>query len=67
LFRLARGCFSAGRTIDGAALQEGADNQTGKPSVRPASVLDALEMPGIEDVDIELDRPASHPRPATFD
>lgn len=31
------------------------------------SIFDALDMDGVEEVDIEFERPASRPRPATFD
>jgi len=31
------------------------------------SILDALNMEGVGDIEIAFDRPVSHPRPATFD
>ena len=40
------------------------EEQPCRPSV---SILDALDMEGVEDVDIVFARPVSYPRPATFD
>jgi hypothetical protein len=31
------------------------------------SILDALDMAEVADIDIEFTRPVSHPRPAEFD
>ncbi|WP_156350680.1 hypothetical protein [Sphingomonas sp. Leaf20] len=38
-----------------------------EPYRRPSGgILDALNMAGVEDVDIAFERPISHPRPASF-
>ena len=38
------------------------------PSGRSSGgILDALNMAGVEDVEIAFERPISHPRPASFD
>ena len=37
------------------------------PRGPPASMLDALDMDGVGEIDIAFDRPLSHPGPATFD
>jgi len=38
------------------------------PSFRPSGgILDALNMAGVEDVEIAFERPVSHPRPVSFD
>jgi hypothetical protein len=34
---------------------------------RGDSILDALDMEGVEDIEIAFDRPVSYLRPATFD
>jgi prevent-host-death family protein len=33
----------------------------------PGNILDALDMEGVGDIDIDFTRPATFPRPATFD
>jgi hypothetical protein len=38
------------------------------PSCRPSGrILDALNMAGVEDVEIAFERPISHSRPVSFD
>lgn len=37
------------------------------PRDTPASILDALDMEGVGDIDIAFERPVSHPYPVTFD
>jgi hypothetical protein len=38
------------------------------PSCRPSGgILDALNMAGVEDLEIAFERPVSHPRPVSFD
>lgn len=34
---------------------------------RRDSILDALDMEGVEDIEVGFERPVSYPRPATFD
>jgi len=51
---------------DRTPLAPAADDD--EPSRRPSGgILDALNMAGVEDVEIALERPISHPRPASFD
>lgn len=33
----------------------------------PGTILDALDMEGVGDIDIDFTRPATFPRPAAFD
>ena len=50
---------------DRTPLAPAADDD--EPSRRPSgAILDALNMAGVEDVDIAFERPISHPRPASF-
>lgn len=34
--------------------------------MRPANILNTLDMSGVEDVDVDFDRPVSYPCPAPF-
>lgn len=40
---------------------------TEPPRGSPASILDALDMAGVGEIEITFERPTSHPRPATLD
>jgi prevent-host-death family protein len=33
----------------------------------PGTILDALDMDGVGEIDVDFSRPATFPRPATFD
>lgn len=63
LVRVVRDCCSAGRATSVEEDRDGID-----PNI-PARrhILDALDMPGAGEIEIDLDRPVSHPRAATFD
>jgi hypothetical protein len=37
------------------------------PRNLPANILDALDMDGVGEIDIAIERPLGHPRSATFD
>ena len=51
---------------DRTPLAPAADDD--EPSCRPSGgILDALNMAGVEDVEIAFERPISHPRPVSFD
>lgn len=52
-----------GNSAAPASSNDDAD-RSGEPS---DSILDALDMEGVGDIEITFDRPVSHPRPATFD
>jgi len=50
---------------DRTPLAPAADDD--EPSRRPSGgILDALNMAGVEDVEIAFERPISHPRTASF-
>ncbi|KQR80260.1 hypothetical protein ASG07_15850 [Sphingomonas sp. Leaf343] len=63
LVRVVRDCCFARRTM---SVEE--DRGVIDPDI-PARrhILDALDMPGAGEIEIDLDRPVSHPRAATFD
>lgn len=49
----------------GAAVSSNDDaDQSGE---RSDSILDAIDMEGVGDIEMVFERPVSHPRPATFD
>jgi len=37
------------------------------PHDPPASIINALDMAGVGEINLAFERPISHPRPATFD